>query len=326
MGERTGIGVVEATILEALDSLGGQPSQEHVRCEEVLSAVEERIGLAPGYAYEVLLDLALPWKVPIPLISKCGNFGSRGNAPAANFRYTEARLSPAGQVALAAERGEIAPVPIGLINGNSYREGTRPPFRPDGVMDAIRVVTGRPQVTDEELTAIIGPPDFLTGCRVIGEVAALAAGRPAILTLLAHITIDEGQHQVVIENIPPNVSVDDVQVSVAERARMHEWVSLYPDLHRAARLPIEDVRDFPSGEDGDRFACIPEPGTPPELLRDQLKGVYGISTTVPVALPQPLPDMVRQWVTSHESEDLLASMAALEHAIRRHSTHPGHGM
>jgi DNA gyrase/topoisomerase IV subunit A len=65
----------------------------------VLAAVEDRIGLAPGYAYEVLLDLARPWTMPVSLVSGCGiGIGSRsGSAP--NFRYTESRLSPAGQVA-----------------------------------------------------------------------------------------------------------------------------------------------------------------------------------------------------------------------------------
>jgi hypothetical protein len=113
-------------------------------CARVLAAVEERIGLAPGYAYEVLLDLARPWTMPLNLVYGQGNYGSRGSHPAANFRYTEARISPAGQVALAAEHGDLAPVPIGLINGNVYREGTRPPFRPQGVIEAIREVVQRP--------------------------------------------------------------------------------------------------------------------------------------------------------------------------------------
>lgn len=314
MGERTGIGLVEATILEVLDSLGGRPGQEYVRCETVLSALEGRIGLAPGYAYEVLLDLARPWKLQVTLISKCGNFGSRGGDPAANFRYTEARLSPAGYVALAAERGQIAPVPIGLINGSTHREGTRPPFRPEGIVGAIQEVIRRPQVTDEEIAAIIGPPDFLTGCEVLGDMTALAAGWPVILTLRARITLDEDHRQVVVGNIPPNVSIYDARASVADRASLPEWAGQHPGLSRIVRLPIEDIKDF-SPTDSDRFVCIPEPGVALEQLRDQLEDVYGISTTMPVALPQPLPDMVRQWAAAHGNEDVLASMTALEDAI-----------
>ena len=56
----------------------------HRKSAKVLDAVEERIGLAPGYAYEVLLDLAQPWKMPLLLVDSQGNFGSRGNDPPAN--------------------------------------------------------------------------------------------------------------------------------------------------------------------------------------------------------------------------------------------------
>jgi hypothetical protein len=326
VGERTGIGVVEATILEVVGLLSGPPGddeqqpgyegQKYARCACVLSAVEERIGLAPGYAYEVLLDLARWWKMPVPLISGLGNFGGRGGDPAAGFHFTEARLSPAGHVALSAERGEIAPMPIGLINGNTYREGTRPPFRPKGIMNAIREVFSRPHATSEEITAIIGPPDFPAGCIVTGNLTELAAGVPTDLTLQARITIDEDNRQIVIENIPPNITTGEARQNVADRAKAHETPPGYPYPRQIAGLPITNVRDCSSG-DSDRLVCIAEPGTSLEQLRDRLIGVYGVSTSMPVALPRPLPDMVRGWVASHGNADILASLAALEHAIAR---------
>ncbi len=58
MTERTGLGLVEVTILDALDVAGGESGGRHSRSARVLSLVEERIGLAPGYGYEVLIDLA----------------------------------------------------------------------------------------------------------------------------------------------------------------------------------------------------------------------------------------------------------------------------
>src|ERR1700736_4072463 len=183
MGERSGVGLVECAILEALDSLGAQPGRRHRGNVRVLAAVEDRVGLAPGYAYEVLLDLARPWTMPLSLIHGQGNFGSRGNDPAANPPYTVSRLSPAGQVALAAERGDLAPVPIGFINGNVYRNGTKPPFRPQAVIKALRQVIQRPRVTSKDLIGIVGPPYFLNGCTVTGDFAALAEGRPTVLRL-----------------------------------------------------------------------------------------------------------------------------------------------
>jgi hypothetical protein len=121
MGQRSGVGLVELAILEALDARRGRRGRQSVSCEKVLAALENEVGLARGYGYQVLIDLAQPWKLPVPLVDGIGNFGGRGNDPPASPRYTEARLSPVGQVALAAERGQIAPVPIGMINGNTHR-------------------------------------------------------------------------------------------------------------------------------------------------------------------------------------------------------------
>jgi len=316
MGERSGVGLVECTILEVLDALGARPGQPHHPNARVLAEVEDRIGLAPGYAYEILLDLGRPWTMPVGLISPCGNFGGRGHDPAAGFRYTESGLTPAGQVVLDAERGELAPVPVGLINGSTYRAGTRPPFRPAGIIEALRQVIWCSGMTDGELAALVGPPQFGNGCTVTGDFAALAAGRPAVLRLEARVTIaDDGN--VVIENVPPNANPDDTVASIADRARARDWAARYPGLHQHARLPLKDLRDESStAHDTDRIVCFPEPGTSPEQLRDQLLDIYGVYTTVDAALPQPLGAMIRGWVEAHQGEDLLASLAALEDAIR----------
>jgi DNA gyrase subunit A len=131
MGDRSGVGLVECTILEALDSLGAQP-RRHRRSAKVLDAVEERIGLAPGYAYEVLLDLARPWQMPLLLVDGQGNFGTRGNDLAANYRYTEAGLSRLGEVVLAAERGGPGPGPGGADQRQRLSGGPQAAIPPAG--------------------------------------------------------------------------------------------------------------------------------------------------------------------------------------------------
>jgi hypothetical protein len=320
MGERSGLGLVECAILEALDSLRAYPGRPPRSNARVLAVVEQRIGLAPGYAYEVLLDLGRPWTMPVNLIRPCGNFGGRGHDPAANFRYTESWLSPAGQVALAAERGDLAPVPFGLINGNVYREGVRPPFRAQAIIEALRRVIQRPRVTNDELTRIVGPPQFGNGCTVTGDFAALAAGRPTVLTLHARVTISDDRSHVVIENLPPNANVDDTSRSIAERARRRDWANRNPALHWYERLPLANLRDESStAHDTDRLVGIPEPGITPEEIRDRLLDIYGVFTTVTVALPRPLGTMIRGWARTYRSEDLLTSLTALEDAIRAQS-------
>ena len=318
MGDRSGVGLVECTILEALDSLGAQP-RRHRRSAKVLDAVEERIGLAPGYAYEVLLDLARPWQMPLLLVDGQGNFGTRGNDPAANYRYTEAGLSRAGEVVLAAERGNLAPVPVGLINGNVYREGLRPPFRPLAIIEALREVVQRPRVTSKELASIVGPPCFLNGCTVTGDFAAMAAGRPTTLRLEALVRVSDDDRHVLIKNFPPNANPDEVATTLTNRARMRAWAAEHPGLYGRTHLPLVELRDESSVRHGDLLVCVPSPGTTAEQLREQLINVYGVYTTVRVDLPRSLPAMLRNWVEAHAADDLLTSLAALENAVRSQS-------
>jgi len=320
MGERSGAGLVECAILDALGSLGARPGRGYRVNTRVLAVVEDRIGLAPRYAYEVLLDLARPWTMPLNLIDGQGNFGSRGNDPAANPPYTGSRLSPAGQVALAAERGDLAPVPIGPINGNVYAKGTRPPFRPQAIIDALRQIIQRPRVTGKDLIAIIGPPCFLNGCTITGDFAALAAGRPTTLRLQAHVTVSQDHRNVLIENFPPNANPDETAHALAGLAQARHWAQQHPELHRRTHLPLREIRDE-SSRGRDLLVCVPEPGTTAEQLRDQLMDVYGVYTTVPAALGRPLPTILRNWAKTDAAEDLLTSLAALEDAIHTQSAH-----
>ena len=339
MGERSGVGLVELAVLEALDARRAWHNRRPVSCLKLLLALEDGIGLAPGYTYQVLIDIALPWKLQVPLIEGQGNFGSRGNDPPASAYYTEARLSPAGEVALAAERGDIAPVPIGLINGNTHRQGTRPPFRPAAIIEAIRQVMRRPKLTASQIAAIVGPPDFITGCTVTGDLDALTAGRRTELGLQARVIVTDAAHVsarvakeaisghtapwfvrdqnrpvIIIDKLPPYVSTDDTMFSISNRSDERAWQSRHPELAAQSGLPIGEIMDLTGREDY-WFVCVPASGTSPEVLRERLLSVYGVTIYVSVGLPRPLATMIRTWVRTHQHEDLQASLAALEQAI-----------
>lgn len=287
-------------------------------------------------AYQVLIDLAQPWKLPVPLVEGIGNFGGRGNDPPASPRYTEARLSPVGQVALAAERGDIAPVPIGMINGNTHREGLRPPFRPAAVIDAIRQVLRRPRLPGLLITGIVGPPDFITGCTVTGDLDALAAGQYAELGLHARVTVtdaaavsarvtraghrppgftrDPGRQLIVLDKFPPYANTDEVGVSIANRAEEYSWHARHPELAALTGLPVDNVVDLTARGDY-WYVCLPSNGTQLEVLREQLLKVHGVSIYIATRLPQPLPAMIRTWIRAHQREDLPGSLTALENAL-----------
>ena len=339
MGQRSGVGMVELAILEALDARRAWPGRRAVPCRKVLAALEDELGLARGYAYQVLIDMALPWKMRVPLVERQGNFGGRGNDPPSSPYYTEARLSPAGQVALAAERGQIAPVPLGLINGNTHRQGTRPPFRPAAVIGVIRQVLARPRLPARQITDLVGPPDFITGCAVTGDLAALAAGHRTELGLQARVTVTDAAHVsarvaraaapghspqgfmrdpsspvIVVDNFPPYANPDDIAMSIDKRGQEYAWHSRHPELGALTGLPIKEVRDLTSRGDY-WFACLPAIGTDPEMLRDQLLKVHGVIIYVSVGLPRPLPAMIRTWTRTYQHEDVQASLTALENAL-----------
>lgn len=321
MSERSGAGVVELAILDALDTLRARPGRGFCPCERVLAVVEDTSAVPRGYGYEVLVDTARSWLTQVPLIAGQGNFGSQGNDPPASPRYTEARLSPAGLLALAAERGELAPLPIGLINGNTHRGGLRPPFRPQATIDAIRLVHRRPRVSDRELLDMIGPPDFLTGCTVTGDMSALYAGQLTELRLDSRVTITNQASArdpvvLLIDRFPPYANPDQTAESLALRSQPRSWDNDHPELRHATRLQLRDVRDLSSYREGIQIACVPAADADPAQVRDQVRDIYGVWIGVTARLRRPLATTIRQWVTRNRDEDILASLAALEQAIK----------
>ena len=135
-----------------------------------------------------------------------------------------------------------------------------------------------------------------------GDLATLAAGRHAELGLHARVTVtdaahvrdreikaavpgqrpprltrDPGRPVIVIDKFPPYANTDEIILSIADRARGHDWHSRHPELGALTRLPIKDVADLTNARGGYWFACLPADGTPPEVLRDQLLKVHGVS-------------------------------------------------
>lgn len=53
------------------------------------------------------------------------------------------------------------------------------PAAPVAVIDAIRQVIARPKVTGRQITVVVGPPDFMTGCAVTGRPGRRPRGGPA---------------------------------------------------------------------------------------------------------------------------------------------------
>ena len=342
MSERTGCTFIDLAALESLAAATGGRSRAHARSAKVLAGIEERSGLGPIYSYELLLDLARPWIIPVATVAVQGNKGDRSFPMAAGPGYTECRPSQVGQLVLAAEAGHLAPVPVGLINGTTSRGGTQPSLEPFAVLTALRRLLDDPRVPDREVTGIIGGPYSVTGCTVTGNIAALARGRRVVLRETGQITITgvpapqapagppapargvmvahggiglgpEIPAHLVIESLPARTVASEVAQEIARRAASRPWSGSHPELARRTELPVAEVDDQSAYEV--RIPIRLRPGSDPAAVRDQIATIEGVSVEVSCAFPAPLASVLRSWVDRYRSEDIAASLNELEKAI-----------
>ncbi len=317
-------------------------------CSDVLPLIEERTGLGPRYAYDVLLDLARPWMIAVPTIE--GNIGDRQWPGASEPRYVECRASRAGQAVLDAEARRIAPVPAGLINGTAYRGGTQPPLEPSRVIAALRHLLDHPRASDSDILAIAGPPWSVSGCTVTGDLDALAAGHQIMLRQTGRISLTgnpipeprpipkpaagarphahawfstgpdprhQARAQLVIESLPPDASPDQVARQLFDQAEIQSRAARDAGFRSDDALPIANVADLGTSATPVRIAITLIPGTDPVTARDQLAAFDGITAQAPAAYPAPPATLLRSWTEQHRGEDIAASLTRFEDAIRQ---------
>jgi len=290
MSIRTGLGVLEVAVLDAVAAVGGTTEAEHRRSNTVLDVLDRDHGFGRRYAYPMLVDLAAPWRMHLPLLEGVGNWGTQRGDPAAGAQYTEVRLSPVGALALAAERGQLGPVPLELIEGSFHRDGPVPPFAPARVVEAL--MAGRPDA---------GPPVMPTGGMVDGNVDALLSGLPTTLILGSTITPEPGG--LVITEVPYGVPIDDVvlqlpnRVATAGRRRYADYLPDDTDLDYGlfGPAPISDIRDESSGRDGTRIVCIVAPGAEVDRAQAWIRSVWPITIEVDCQLPGPMGQRLANW-------------------------------
>jgi hypothetical protein len=349
VSDRTGSGLVELAILETLSAATGGRPQAHVVSTKAVAGIEERIGLGPRYGYEVLLDLARPWIVPMPTVSVAGNKGDRDFPEAAGPEYTECRPSHTGQLVLDAEAHRLAPVPVGIINGTTYRGGMQPPLEPFRVLAALRRLLEDPRVSDSDVLGIVGLPYSTADCQVTGDLDALVKGRPAVIRETAKITITgvpvppapaelaapirprtgvtavayvstgptppRRPAHLVIESLPARTSNHQAEQEIISRVRTRPWPDSRPPQTRDPRLPIEDITDHACDGTDVRILIALRPGSDPAAVRAQLAAIDGITTEATWKFPAPLASMLRSWADRYRGEDIAASLATLEDAI-----------
>lgn len=157
-------------------------------------------------AYDTIVRMAQNFSMRYPLVDGQGNFGSvDGDSPAA-MRYTEARMTKLDQEIIAdldKETVDFVPnydnslsepvvfpakIPNLLINGSSGiavgMATNIPPHNIVEVLDGLIAMIADPNITVNQLMALITGPDFPTGAYICGKAGirqAYETGRGSIL-------------------------------------------------------------------------------------------------------------------------------------------------
>jgi len=295
MSARTGLGPIESALLDAVDLIVGG-SGEPARCSDVLAAVDRLHGIGPRYSWPALVDLSVPWRVHLPLLDTVGNVGTQAGDRPADPVYVETQLSDVGALALASERGEVGPVPLGLIEGSLYRGGPVPPFAPDAVVGAL-LAAG----------ADAGPPVLPTGGTVAGDLEGLLAGRPVRLTL--GCTIRPLGGDLVITEVPLGVELDELVQMIGSRARRERGDAVgrpYADYpggpeagpparDRRRGCPVVDVIDETTMRNGLIIRVMVDPRSDVRTAAEWLRDVWPVTTEIDARLPAAQAERLRTW-------------------------------
>ena len=278
---------VQRRILFAMERMGlgysGNTAAKPVKSARVVGDVLGKYHPhGDSAAYDALVRMAQDFSQRYPLIDGQGNFGSRDGDGAAAMRYTEARLAKiTGLLLDEIDQGTVdfiptydgsfeepkqlpARLPFNLLNGASgIAVGLAteiPSHNLREVADACVALIKNPQLSEEDLLAIIPGPDYPGGGQIIssaGDIAdAYRTGRGS-LKVRARWKIEDlarGQWQLVVNELPPGVSsqrvleeIEDItnpKVKTGKKALSQDQTQL-----KASMLMVLDVVRDESSKD-----------------------------------------------------------------------------
>ncbi len=245
--------------------------------------------------YDALVRMAQDFSLRLPLIDGQGNFGSMDGDPAAAMRYTEARLQKVAEMLLddidkdtvdfhknydeSLKEPDVLPsrVPNLLVNGaGGIAVGMAtniPPHNLGEVIDGCCAYIDDPDVTAEDLIALIPGPDFPTGGQILGRSGILSAyhtGNGSIrMRAKAEIEdIGNKREAIVINEIPYQVNKGRLMERIGEVAR------------EKVVEDISEVRDE-SDRDGVRIVIDLKKGANADVVLNQLFKHTLLQTTFP---------------------------------------------
>lgn len=297
---RDGCKPVQRRILYAMHDMGLRSDRPHRKCARIVGEVLGKYHHHGDQSvYGSLVRLAQPFSMREMLVDGQGNFGSIDGDSAAAMRYTEARLSPLGEMMLqdidmdtvdltenfdgSLMEPAVLPAtfPNLLVNGASGiavgMATNIPPHNLGEIADAIVYVVQnwkeRDKITTDDLMKFVPGPDFPTGGLIYryreigGEVrdtihAAYDEGRGRIVTQARmHVEdIGGGKANIVIAELPYNVQ----KITVLER--------IAKEVKDGRIGGITDLRDESDFDKGMRVVVeVSRTAKPRDVMADLLK-------------------------------------------------------
>ncbi len=282
---RDGLKPVHRRVLFAMQELNNVWNRSHIKCARVVGDV---IGKYHPHGdqsvYDALVRMAQSFSLRYPLVDGQGNFGSVDGDSAAAMRYTECRLDRLASEVLADldkdtvdfqpnyDEKEYEPkvmptrVPNLLINGSAGiavgMATNVPPHNLTEIVTACIAVVDNPELSFEELLAIVPGPDFPTSGIINGSagiVEAYRTGRGRILVRArADIELeDNGRETIIVTELPYQVNKKRLIEAIAE-------------LHKAKKIEgISELRDE-SDKDGMRIVIEVRKDTMADVLLNNL--------------------------------------------------------
>ena len=273
-GVRDGLKPVHRRILFSMFEGGMRAGTQHRKSAAAVGDVMKKYHPHGDSAiYDALVRMAQTWSIRYPLIEGHGNFGSVDGDPAAAMRYTEARLSPLAMELLRDidedtvdfvenyDGQEEEPIvlpsrfPNLLVNGSAGiavgMATNIPPHNLVEMCDAVVATLHNPDITFDELMAIVPGPDFPTGALVMGVTGirdAYETGRGSIrMRAVTEVEETPKGEQIVVTELPYQVNKANLAIKIADLARDRRITGIR-DLRdesnrQGNRLVIELKRD-----------------------------------------------------------------------------------
>lgn len=270
---RDGLKPVQRRIIYDMWKNGITSDRKTVKCAKTVGDVLGNFHPhGDSSVYDAMVRLSQDWKMEVPLLAFQGNNGSIDNDPAAAYRYTECKLSPAAtflcedlekdtvDMTLTFDDMNVEPVvlPAGfpnlLVNGSSgiaVGNATNiPTHNPTEVIQAVIHRIHHPSCPLDDLMNFVKGPDFPTGGIVDDKEALQKLYRTGQASFHVHskAEIDPKKNQIVITEIPYGVVKSQMVLELDQR-RINDHLDNVVEVRDESSDDVRIVLDIRKGTD-----------------------------------------------------------------------------